>query len=57
MTDKTFQFLNVPRQPPRKCVISPVRPERSEAQSKDTYPHALGIASMLTRDHVHRVTP
>ncbi len=44
-------------EPPRRCVISPVRPERSEAQSKDTCPHALRAAPMFTRDRVHRVTP
>ena len=42
---------------PRQCVISPVRPERSEAKSKDMYPHALRTAPTLTRDPVRRVTP
>ena len=44
-------------EPPLKCAIFPVRPERSEAQSKDTYSHALRAAAMLTRAPVHRVTP
>ena len=44
-------------EPPRRCVISPVRPERSEAQSKDTCPHALRDAPTFSRNPVHRVTP
>ena len=53
----TYRWRPLVIEPPHPCVISPVRPERSEAQSKDTYPHALRAAPMLTRDRVHRVTP